>query len=255
MKSTSFYDDLSADYDRFVDWAARLAFEMPFFGRLFAGRNVRRVLDVACGTGHHAIAFAEAGYEATATDAYESMVQRARINAVAAGQQVAVHRLAFGELRSTLPGRYDAISCLGNSLPHLLSTSELQAALVDMASVLGPGGLLIMQNRNFDRVLSRQERFMSPEVHADGDEEWIFNRFYDFRGAQLRFNMIRLHRHGDGDWEAAVRAVPLYAWQRAEIRRELEASGLVVLAEHGSLGAESFEAMTSPDLIIVAERR
>jgi hypothetical protein len=48
------YDSLSADYDRFVNWKNRLAFEMPFIQAQIdsiasKGRQVR-VLDAACGT-------------------------------------------------------------------------------------------------------------------------------------------------------------------------------------------------------------
>ena len=38
------YDALGEDYDRFVDWEARLAHELPFFERLFQAAGVRRVL-------------------------------------------------------------------------------------------------------------------------------------------------------------------------------------------------------------------
>ena len=74
-KGVSFYDEFSLDYDRFVDWSARLAYELPFFERLFSRYGVRRVLDAACGTGHHAIALAERGYEVVGADLSRAMIE------------------------------------------------------------------------------------------------------------------------------------------------------------------------------------
>ena len=58
------YDDFSQDYDRFVDWPGRLAVELPFLEARLKEGGARRVLDAACGTGMHALALAERGYEA-----------------------------------------------------------------------------------------------------------------------------------------------------------------------------------------------
>ncbi len=55
---------------------------------------------------------------------------------------------------------------------------------------------MILQQRNFDRVLARQERYMPPQAARRGDDEWLFVRYYDFEGADLRFNLLRHHRHG-----------------------------------------------------------
>lgn len=254
MSETSFYDALSEDYDRFVDWEARLAFEMPFFRALFERRQVRRVLDVACGTGRHAIAFAEEGYEATAADPSQAMVDRARANVAAAKARVNVHKLGFGGLGEELSGPYDAITCLGNSLPHLLTEEAMVEALVDMASVVSTKGILVVQNRNFDRVLARHERFMPPEVHRSGDEEWIFVRFYDLDEEKARFNMVRLHRRGSGSWGARIEQTQLRAWQHRELEPLLFRSGFKVLSALGGYDGGPFARLESPDLLLVAER-
>ena len=90
------YDALAADYDRFVNWEGRLAHELPFFQRLFEERQVARVLDSACGTGHHAIALAQQGYQVMGADLSAAMVERARVNAVTAGASVVFQVAGLG---------------------------------------------------------------------------------------------------------------------------------------------------------------
>ncbi|MFH1085207.1 MAG: class I SAM-dependent methyltransferase [Chloroflexota bacterium] len=248
------YDDFSQDYDRFVDWGARLAFELPFVQARLREHGAQRVLDVACGTGQHALALARAGYAVTAADLSGAMVARARANAAAAQVPLDVRQLGFGELAHGLGAQaalFDAILCLGNSLPHVLTEDNLLATLSDMAAVLRPGGLLILQQRNWDRVLARRERFVPPQTHQSSDGEWLFMRFYDWDSPTLQFNVVRLHRQGDGAWSAAVGRTALRPWRRAELTCQLAMSSLELEGTHGSLGGEPFDLDASPDLVLV----
>jgi hypothetical protein len=45
---------------------------------------------------------------------------------------------------------------------------------------------LLIQNRNFDGVLARQERWMEPQAHREGETEWLFLRFYGKRPESVR---------------------------------------------------------------------
>jgi glycine/sarcosine N-methyltransferase len=269
LDTTALYDAFGQDYDRFVDWDARLAFEMPFLQARLQAHGVSRVLDMACGTGQHAIALAHAGYEVTAADLSAGMVARARANAAAAGVPLRVWQLGFGELERHVSARadqppetdsqpFDAILCLGNSLPHLLTEAQMVRALRDMAQALKSEGILIVQLRNFRRVLDRQERFMPPESHASEDGEWVFFRFYDMQptvdeGTQLQFNVVRLSRAEDGNWACQVGRTWLRAWPHEELSPLLPRAGLRLLSVHGSLSGEAFDPSASSDLVWIAQ--
>jgi SAM-dependent methyltransferase len=246
------YDALAADYDRFVDWKGRLAHELPFFVRLFQEHGVQRVLDSACGTGHHAIALARHGYAVVGADLSQAMVERARANAAAAGVDVAFAVAGLEEL-STLGETFDAVLCLGNSLPHLLTADAVAGALADFAAVLQPGGLLVIQNRNFDRVWAERERFMPPQSHRAGDAEWLFIRFYDFHEETATFNMVRLRRAGDS-WTQDIESTKLRPIFRDDLAAALKAAGLCGVEFYGSYGGSTFDPAQSGDLIAVARK-
>jgi glycine/sarcosine N-methyltransferase len=246
------YDALAADYDHFVNWKGRLAHELPFFVGLFQEHGVQRVLDAACGTGHHAIALARRSYAVVGSDLSQAMVERARANAAAAGVKVALAVAGLGEL-VTLGETFDAALCLGNSLPHLLTAEAVADALADFAAVLQPGGLLVIQNRNFDRVWAERERFMPPQSHQAGDGERLFLRFYDFHEETVTFHMIRLRRAGES-WTQDVESTELRPIFRDDLAASLEAAGFRDVAFHGGYGGSDFDPALSGDLIAVARK-
>ena len=254
MTPVPLYDDLADDYDRFVNWEARLAFEIPFFLSLFRAHRVQTVLDTACGTGRHALALAREGYRVTGTDISANMIDRARENARVAGVDVPFHVAGFGALKSTLGQTFDAVLCLGNSLPHVVGVQDLYATLADLAALLNPGGILVVQNRNLDRVLMKEERFMPPQAHREGDREWLFFRFYDFGPVTLRFNMVTLYKRGNELWRTSVGQTELRPWRQQELAEGLAQARLELLASYGSYSQESFDPAASGDLVMVARR-
>lgn len=255
------YDEFSADYDRFVDWEGRLAAEMPFIEQVLRRVGARRVLDAACGTGMHAVGLARRGYEVVGADLSEGMVERARANAAAAGVAVRFEVAGFGELTERLgvlkekQGNgearfFDAVLCLGNSLPHVLAPEALHTALADFAACLRPGGVLLIQNLNYDRVLARQERWMDPQARREGDQEWLFLRFYDFDpDGLLTFNVVRLLRSGDR-WEQQVMSTRIWPLRQAELAGALRMAGFTEVVCWGDMQGAPFDAEESPNLVI-----
>jgi SAM-dependent methyltransferase len=250
MSRVPLYDSLASDYDRFVDWPGRLANELPFIEGLFQANGVRRVLDAACGTGRHAIALAQRGYQAEGADLSAAMIEQAARNAATAGVEVSFFAAGLGRL-AVLGQRYDAVLCLGNSLPHLLTGEAVARALADFAAVLRPGGLLVVQNRNFDRVWALRERFMGPQTHREGDREWLFVRFYDFHEDTLTFNMVRLRRTSDG-WSQDVEATELRPIFRDDLAAALDAAGFSPAGYYAGYDGAPFDPATSGDLLAVA---
>ena len=276
------YDDFSADYDRFVDWPARLAAELPFVGRELQAAGAHRVLDAACGTGMHSIALAQRGYTVVGADLSAGMIEQARTNADGAGVSVQFEMAGFGELAQTFgaprpeepelgnltsasspraasSGRrgvtFDALLCLGNSLPHLLTPADLAAALADFAACLPPGGLLLVQNRNFDAVLAQGERWMEPQSYRDEAAEWLFLRFYDFEpDGTLTFNLATLRREGTRNWSQHVSSTRLRPLRQMELIAALSEAGFDNVVCYGDMTGAPFDPRVSPNLVITARR-
>jgi SAM-dependent methyltransferase len=261
------YDAFSANYDSFVDWPDRLAAELPFIEGQLRALGAVSVLDVACGTGMHALALAQSGYAVVGVDLSPGMIERARANAASARTDVEFEVAGFGDMANTLVRRllqsrkpseagFDAVLCLGNSLPHVLTTDELTQALSDFARCLRTAGLLLIQNRNFDAVLARRDRWMPLEAHQESGKEWLFLRFYDFEpDGTLTFNMLTLQREGAGDWDQHVASTTLWPLTRDELTGALEVNGFDEITCWGDMQGTAFDPETSGNLIVTAKRR
>jgi SAM-dependent methyltransferase len=255
------YNKFSQDYDRFVNWQNRLAFEMPFLLTQLGSvtpqpRAPLRVLDAACGTGQHVIALAKKGLDVTGADLSSEMIAVARANASAVGLDLRFEPVGFGILAGTFgAGSFNAILCLGNSLPHLLTPADLAHALTDFSTCLTPGGILILQNRNFDAVLASRSRWMDPETHVEGDREWVFQRFYDFEpDGLIRFNIVTLTRETGSDWHANLTATHLRPQTHRELTAALAAAGFSRVQAYGSLSGDEFVPLSSGNLVLTAAK-
>lgn len=249
------YEAFSEDYDRFVNWEARLALELPFLEDALRSVGAHRVLDAACGTGRHAVALAQRGYEVVGADLSPEMVARARAHAESAGVPVRFEVAGFGALAPAVGSRFDALLCLGNSLPHLLTEEDLRTALADFAACLRPGGVLVLQNLNYDRILARREAWLSPQAHRKGEDEWLFLRHYEFDpDGLLTFQVVVLQRHGAGEWNQRVLATRLRPWRAHELVQALERAGFHRLQSWGNLQGAPFDPEGSGNLVVTALR-
>ncbi len=259
MNSEHMYDQFSYDYDRFVNWEARLGVELPFLvGQItdLSEKDVQtvRVLDAACGTGYHMIALTEAGFEGVGADISEGMIVLAHANAVARGLKIPFKTAAFHELSDAFgQAAFDALLCLGNSLPHVLTRKDLLAALWDFRAVLRPGGKLILQNRNFDLVLAERQRWMAPQTYRKGRDTWVFYRFYDFDpDGRLTFNIVRLYSHDRGDFDQRVTATRLWPLTKDELDPMLKKAGFRDITHYGDMAGGVYDPKKSPNLVITA---
>jgi SAM-dependent methyltransferase len=249
-----FYDSLGDDYDLMVSWESRLAREQGFFAALFDAHGVDRVLDAACGTGMHAIAFARQGRQAAGADISPAMIEKARQNAAGAGVTVDFRVAGFGGLAGVFGVPFDAVTCLGNSLPHLLEDGALESALADFAKVMRPRGVLVIQNRNYDRAPQKAGRSVHLNARPEADGETLFVRMSEPRGGEaIDFSILTLKKRG-GSWSSSLETTPLRAITRGRLEGALQAAGFGSVEFYGDYSRAAFGAPGTGDMVAIAVR-
>jgi SAM-dependent methyltransferase len=126
-------------YDAF--YADKPYAEEARFVHELAGVGGGRLLDVACGTGRHARAFADLGYDPTATDLNEELLEvgRAASNGRVRFVQADMTDLDVGG------GPYDLVTCLFDSIGYALESERVVAALRSLDKHVAPGGALVVE--------------------------------------------------------------------------------------------------------------
>lgn len=137
-----FLRDLEADRDMLVT--------------LFERYGVKTALDCACGTGVHTEVIARAGYRTVGSDASAHMLEAARLKMAEAGLTVDLYESTWRDLPALVPGGYDAVICMGNSLAHEPDSADVAQSLKGMYAMLNEGGVLLISNTNADRQLAER---------------------------------------------------------------------------------------------------
>jgi SAM-dependent methyltransferase len=104
------------------------------------GRPPRTLLDLACGTGRHAVEFAAMGIEVTGVDLNEELLAHARERAPEiefVAQDMC--ELDLGD------ARFDAVTCLFDSIGYPQSGERVIAALAGAGRHLADGGVLAVE--------------------------------------------------------------------------------------------------------------
>ncbi len=250
MAKVELYDNLAGSYDMLISWKRRLRRERPFLTGMFKQFKVRRILDTACGTGMHAIAFQDWGYYVIGADISSAMIRQASQNA--GTRKVQFITAGFTDTEK-IGGMFDAVTCLGNSLPHVLTDEALDASLSAFRDQILPGGILIIHGNNYDRILGRHERFMPLAQGRRDGREHLFLRFFDFQDDLLTFNVITLSKKS-GEWQMMPDASTHRALTRNLLVERLTKAGFINLQIYGSFAGDPFVELESDNLIVVAQK-
>jgi len=157
MSIIDFYDELAPEYHLiYEDWNRAIEHQGVAIDRLIRSRlpDAQSVLDCSCGIGTQALGLAGHGYKVHGTDVSERALDRARLEAIRRGMDIAFTACDIRDLER-LHGTYDVVMSCDNALPHLLTDEDVAQAFRAMCSKLRPGGLVVVTNRDYDKEMVR----------------------------------------------------------------------------------------------------
>lgn len=243
------YDDFATIYDIFVDWPNRLNNELPHLRKFGVGEPGSHIVDTACGTGHHARAWAAQGCRVTALDASSEMIDHAKH--LDAGGKVEWRVSKFAETPQT--GDADAVVCLGTSLPHVKTKIDYIDALKSFYGALKKNGVLVVHSRNLYKTLAEKDRFLPPLVRSEPGGTVLFWRFYDIIAEDaLDFNLT-IFRESQ-KWSHKVLTSRLSVVDGGQLSSYASEADFSEVSLYGHLDGRSYDRLSSPDLVLVAKK-
>lgn len=243
-----FYEALSRYYDvLFPAGPAQVRFVAE---RVPPGGSV---LDVAAGTGNLALELGRLGLKVTAIDVDPSMLERMEAKREAAGGEGFEPLLMDMRGLAGMPeSAYDLVLCVGNSLVHLDNLIEVADGVIRMYDRLKPGGTLILQTVNYDRILRDHVKEL-PLIEREAEGVAVtFRRLYEMEEDGILFTgRLSIDENGrKEEYEDAVRLLPL---QSEELIQIMEQFGLPEPQLYGSFQGEPY-GPGSPALVAVLRK-
>jgi len=228
----AFYDALADDYHHvYADWERSIGCQASALDALIGGRlgpGPHRILDCTCGIGTQALGLAALGHAVTGTDLSEGAIARARREAEHRSLEIAWDVADVRALPARFEGAFDVVLAADNSLPHLLTTAELERAARSMAATLRPGGLLLASIRDYDALLAEKPRSTSPAfAGAAGERRVTFQIWaWEADGRTYTLEMFMLKEDPPGEWSVRTHRARYRAVTRAELTAVLRAAGI-----------------------------
>lgn len=164
MTGMPYSAEYAALYDVFYrdkPYEAEVSFLVEQLERHGINRGAR-LLELACGTGEHAIRLAKKGYVVAATDYSAAMVERARQKAESEHVPVSFAQSDMRELGAPAT-LFDGALCLFDSIGYVQTDDGVGATLNGVRDGLKPGGVFIVEYwhapamvRGFERTRVRR---------------------------------------------------------------------------------------------------
>jgi len=244
-----FYDQIADNYAELTGQSRRQAPAGRFVEELMRRFDIASAIDAACGAGLFAIELARRGVQVVASDISGGMLKSARENALAAGidgNLCSWVHAPMQDIESLITSPRDAVICMGNSIPHLLSEDDLGRTLAGFAGLLGDGAVAAIHLLNYARVLSAGERIVG--VTRSGSKEFV--RFYDFRDGLIDFNILEIQWDQEGGATHKLLSTPLRPYLYSELTDALTDAGFSDIQTFGDLQFSPFDPETSDTLLL-----
>jgi SAM-dependent methyltransferase len=184
------------------------------------GADGRTLLDVACGTGRHAREFKKLGFDVTGVDYSPDLLEVARDR----GDDIEYVEQDMRELDLS-ERRFDAVTCLFDSIGYPQSDEGVTAALAAIRGRLAEGGGAAIEFLHAPALRSgsspvRVRRFETP---GDGTLLRISETELDNNVMHVSYDVV--HLAGDGSWEREQETQSNRFFEVEEMRALMDAAG------------------------------
>ena len=179
----------------------RTALEVDFLSNVLALDTHRRVLDLACGPGRHALSLAQRGYTVTGWDRDPDAIAAARFAAVAEDLRDA--RFEVRDVRTLSPsdGPFDAVTSMWSSFGWFDDAGN-RDLLGCMAGAMRAGGLLVLdvydaaffEGRTGERLHARAGTAIREHTAFDGDRLSVELRYSDGEVERFQWQIFTADR-------------------------------------------------------------
>ena len=158
------YSGLAENWDRFVGKEGKEN-RKNFLVGILKEHEGKKIFDAGLGSGGDSISLSKEGFSVASNEIDGDLAERARQNATREGVELDISSMDWRNLEQIEDGSFDSVILLGNSLTHLFDKEDQLKALSEFHRILREGGVLIIDERNYQDILDRREEIASDPLN------------------------------------------------------------------------------------------
>ncbi len=183
--------------------------------------KTRTALDLGAGNGIQSIALKDLGFEVTAVDFNEKLLNELKANSNSDGIKTQLADITsvseFDKLKPEL------IICCGDTITHIDSKRQIEKFISDATKILEINGHLILTFRDYSCELDDQERF----ILVKSTNEKILTCILEYQPEKIKVSDL-LHEKINGQWTQKVSTYEKVRITLLEIVQMLEKNGMKI---------------------------
>ncbi len=214
------YDEVMRDVD-YANWARHLVRLTKKFDL-----HVEKILDLACGTGGHALRLSSMGYEVTGLDRSTTMLRIAREKQANVKVEVDWREGDMDSFSSVgLNTDFDLVTCLYDSLNYILEEKDVERCFQEVYAHLRPGGGYIFDVTTEYNLLQNFSGYTFAENFETAS--YIWENDYDIV-SKICSSKVTVFYHNNGYYDKHVEVHTQKVYPTNLLKKLLQRTGFEV---------------------------
>ncbi len=197
LEGEEYHDWIAKHFDLAIGWESRIPSEIPSLTDLFHKKEVKRILDIGCGTGEHAIELAKNGFTVFGLEHSRVMfgTAQAKWKNLPKTLQAKVKFIQGDYIKNLkkIKDEYQAAMFMGNAMAHIPNTYV--NILKELSSILSKKkAVVVSQLINFEKAIKNNNRLSRFTIKQSKiSPSWQHAYFWFFDPPLKKGNLLTLN--------------------------------------------------------------
>jgi 2-polyprenyl-3-methyl-5-hydroxy-6-metoxy-1,4-benzoquinol methylase len=184
-------------------------------------KETKVAIDLGAGNGIQSIALKESGFEVTAIDFDERLLNELKSNRRAKGIET-----VQSDIRDIIKFRYlkpELIVCCGDTITHLDNKKQIKNLIEDSKDILTRNGQLILTFRDYSHKLNDRQRFIPVKSSSDR----ILTCILEYNAEKVKVTDL-LYEKKEREWKQKVSSYEKVRISTSELVEFIEHAGMEI---------------------------
>lgn len=194
-----FYSWMTGDFEASVE-----NYKNFYLSSGITPQSTNLAIDLGAGNGIHSIALSDLGFDVFAIDFNEDLLNELNENA-GSSRNIKIIYDDIKSLKNYESYKPALITCMGDTIAHFESLSEIEKIIENAWDILVDGGKFIISFRDYTEEPAGDQRF----IPVKSDENKILTCYLEYQPDKIMVSDL-LYENINGEWKFSISSYPKY---------------------------------------------